>query len=574
MFLKCCILKSFAYQLLSLTLISLIFPEQAHPEQAQVKSAHSIKINVEGAFLNPTWHLRKRISLDKSSDAIRNYISGLYDGNSGDMEQWISTFLQFDGPTAIINIDTRGFDVDEIMITSLETIKTRANVSFIFKGVDGIKKPIPFKKIVLKKVNQALKIGYLFRNKSQIKFDGKITAKFTNTKLGTNWIGEVFVNNVPDKHRTFKPIKNNPPIKQDEWHQKIGKPQFESIKNTLRTSNDYGEKVRLLMGGPKRELPKPQLTYFSHTRNTDIGKLYEYVIRVDNTSSLQLNFIKGFLYLPHKKSENIPLMVINHQTSEYAEEESIGWKGEIENGLCEDFVRKGVACLAPHNFSNSRWKDFFNNYPNWSLLGRSLYSTRVPLDLLLTDRAFKYTGTRIDPKKIGVFGHSFGGVISFFTPFFDPRYSLVGWSNVDVYDNNFARSFSPHISLLEFYLSGDHPMPFVWCDLVKNMLNKQKVEHLIGLSSEIHHASSFSNCLNQAEKNRTVFHGDFHGHLLSFTKRQKFVNFALRKFGINESVEAIGPVFNLEKKEDEDQWRLWDGKAREIVLKAFSESKN
>ena len=72
--------------------------------------------------------------------------------------------------------------------------------------------------------------------------------------------------------------------------------------------------------------------------------------------------------------KSLPLIVINHQTSRFAEEESVGIAGEVEQGICQDLVKTGVMCMAPYIYTNVSYKIFFQAYPKWSLLGKILYN--------------------------------------------------------------------------------------------------------------------------------------------------------------------------------------------------------
>ena len=151
------------------------------------------------------------------------------------------------------------------------------------------------------------------------------------------------VNNPSEDFFPEKKSKTGEPITFDNWKITIGKDQFRKIKEEVEKNSDFGFKVRKLLGSPGRKLLTPKLLYLTVNRYTKHGVIYEYVIQVDDTGiSNYIDYSKGLLYVPKKteikkytdvkeipdylklkfpesrNNNGLPLMVINHQTSNFA----------------------------------------------------------------------------------------------------------------------------------------------------------------------------------------------------------------------------------------------------------------
>lgn len=140
----------------------------------------------------------------------------------------------------------------------------------------------------------------------------------------------------------------------------------------------------------------------------------------------------AYLLIPKNRTTKVPAIICFYGTTSGAgKETTVGLSGQApgtlpsrNNSFAIDMVEAGfVAFAADYLRDGERIKpgrrpydttDFYEEFPEWSIHGKDIWDTQRAVDFLQTLDA-------IDPERIGMIGHSYGGHSTIFTTAFEPR---------------------------------------------------------------------------------------------------------------------------------------------------------
>jgi dienelactone hydrolase len=141
--------------------------------------------------------------------------------------------------------------------------------------------------------------------------------------------------------------------------------------------------------------------------------------------------VRAYLLLPDGLIAPAPAILAMHQMNNYGKDEVAGLYGNTDYAYGDELAKRGYAVLAPDYlrmgervYSGKERFDsmpFYEKNPNWSMVGKDIEDSMSAVDVLCT---FDF----VDPKKIGVIGHSHGGSNALFAMAMDERIA-VGVSN-------------------------------------------------------------------------------------------------------------------------------------------------
>jgi dienelactone hydrolase len=139
-------------------------------------------------------------------------------------------------------------------------------------------------------------------------------------------------------------------------------------------------------------------------------------------------FIPAYLLVPSRTERQLPALVVLHQTVPQGKDEVVGIHGDPEQAYALDLARRGYVVLAPDSLAAGErvgkgeepWDTapFYQRHPGWSAVGKAVWDGQRAVDYLVS-LPF------VDRKRIGVIGHSQGGIYATFLAAFDPRVKVV-----------------------------------------------------------------------------------------------------------------------------------------------------
>ncbi len=135
-------------------------------------------------------------------------------------------------------------------------------------------------------------------------------------------------------------------------------------------------------------------------------------------------------YLLHSEQlvKPAPAILALHQTVQYGKDEVVGLNGCPDFAYGHELALKGYLVLAPDHLTAGEriypGKDsfdsgpFYEQYPNWSMVGKNLEDSKSAIDVLCALEA-------VDKERIGVIGHSHGGHNAIFAAALDDRIKAI-----------------------------------------------------------------------------------------------------------------------------------------------------
>ncbi len=142
--------------------------------------------------------------------------------------------------------------------------------------------------------------------------------------------------------------------------------------------------------------------------------------------------ICAYLFIPTGITDKTPAILALHQMNDlFGKDEAAGLHGYRDFAYGEELARRGYVVLVPDYLTmgerifpgrkNFDSLPFYEKYPDWSMVGKDIEDSMSAVDVLLT---FDF----VDPTRIGVIGHSYGGANTIFVLAMDDRI-VAGVSN-------------------------------------------------------------------------------------------------------------------------------------------------
>jgi dienelactone hydrolase len=128
--------------------------------------------------------------------------------------------------------------------------------------------------------------------------------------------------------------------------------------------------------------------------------------------------VPAYLLIPHQRSKRAPAMLVLHQTVKMGKDEPVGLGGKANLHFAHELAERGYVTLAPDypNFGEYKIDVYAKGYVSATMKG--IFNHIRAVDLLSSM-------PEVDPKRIGVIGHSLGGHNALFVAAFDPRIKAV-----------------------------------------------------------------------------------------------------------------------------------------------------
>jgi pimeloyl-ACP methyl ester carboxylesterase len=148
--------------------------------------------------------------------------------------------------------------------------------------------------------------------------------------------------------------------------------------------------------------------------------------------------VPAYLYIPVRKvkNEKLPAMVVLHGTGELGKQLVDGKSSNPNRAHARELAERGYVVIAPDYPGMGDLKDYdFTNDRYESGTMKAIFNHMRCVDLLQARK-------EVDPKRIGVIGHSLGGHNAMFVGAFDIRLKVIvsscGWTLMDYYDTGEA----------------------------------------------------------------------------------------------------------------------------------------
>jgi len=198
----------------------------------------------------------------------------------------------------------------------------------------------------------------------------------------------------------------------------------------IRTANDWAIRRRQILAGmqeamgplPDRgQLPAVEVRWGDETA-VDGAKRHTITFATGDG-----DFVAAYLYLPLQPAEKrLPAILALHQTSVLGKGEVAGYGKSKGQAYGAELAARGYVVLAPDypSFGDSQAYDFqADRYVSGSMKG--IWNHMRAVDLLVAR-------DDVDPKRLGVIGHSLGGHNAMFVGVFDERLKVIvsscGWT--------------------------------------------------------------------------------------------------------------------------------------------------
>jgi dienelactone hydrolase len=128
--------------------------------------------------------------------------------------------------------------------------------------------------------------------------------------------------------------------------------------------------------------------------------------------------VPAWLLIPHERRGKLPAVLCLHQTIAIGKDEPVGLGPNENKRYAKHLAERGYVTLAPDYPSFGEYKYDFKKSKFQSGSMKAIWNNMRAIDLLQSRE-------EVDPKRIGVIGHSLGGHNAMFTAAFDDRIAAV-----------------------------------------------------------------------------------------------------------------------------------------------------
>jgi len=285
------------------------------------------------------------------------------------------------------------------------------------------------------------------------------------------------------------------------------------------------------------------------------------ILAVDDTGNRLIDLVRAWIVVPAKPRAPVALVVLPQESDRNAGLEPLGVLGEREMGVAGELARNGVAAatFASIEMGNGapRVGDYFFAYhPFAGSTAKDVDTVRRLLDLSL-DPAFQaLAGFAVDPRRVGIWGFSYGAWISLVAGALDERFTAVAFSHFAYRDEDIAPGLSavlyvPQLACLDG--PGAAPLPV-------SQLLRELAKPVFAVAPDQHLLASWRRGID-ARLARVV--ANPYGHLVTRSERAAVLDFFFRTFSIDARAANAGVVHKLPDApsglapfvERENRWR-------------------
>jgi len=207
--------------------------------------------------------------------------------------------------------------------------------------------------------------------------------------------------------------------------------------------------------------------------------------------------VPAYLFLPARRSKRNPAVLCLHQTTAIGKGEPAGLGGLANLHYAKELAERGYVTLAPDypNFGDYQVDPYAMGYASATMKGISNHIRAVDLLVSLPE---------VDPKRIGVIGHSLGGHNALFLATFEPRIQAVvtscGFNSFAKYEGGDLTGWShkgymPRIA--SRYRKSAERMPFDFTEIL-GALAPRPVFISAPLRDDNFEVSGVKDCINAA----------------------------------------------------------------------------
>ena len=180
--------------------------------------------------------------------------------------------------------------------------------------------------------------------------------------------------------------------------------------------------ARLLGGFPQKGDLEPETL----RRQEEAGRTVEWV----RYRSEPQDAVPAVLMVPRQRTPPMPAVICHHQHAgqwELGKSEVLGWAGDREQAYAAELCRRGYAVLAPDvvgfeerrhpRLGGAEYERFLAHellLAGWTLQGKLIWDVMRAVDYLCGR-------PEVDPERIGMMGHSMGGIETWFSMALEPR---------------------------------------------------------------------------------------------------------------------------------------------------------
>lgn len=197
-----------------------------------------------------------------------------------------------------------------------------------------------------------------------------------------------------------------------------------SLPEWEKARHQVTQRVQDVLGEVPYKIPNPNVSIISTV------KIDGYIMEKLSYSVSDQERVNAYLLIPSDHpNQKKPAILALHQTAANGKNQVVGVSdNELDMHYGLELVKRGYIVMAPDApFAGERLeqgesaydtKKFYEKYPKWSALGKALTDNEVAVDVLSKLPI-------VDANKIGVIGHSQGGVDALFLGAFDKQVDVV-----------------------------------------------------------------------------------------------------------------------------------------------------
>jgi len=223
----------------------------------------------------------------------------------------------------------------------------------------------------------------------------------------------------------------------DNEHELLFYLDSDGQKRPVRTQSEWRIKRLQILEGMQAamgNLPDRSALPDLDVQITDSLTEFNYTRLTINFLAAENERVPAYLYIPFQKEKRkkFPAMVVLHGTGALGKQLVDGFSTLPNRAYAKELAQRGYVVIAPDYPSMGDLKDHdFENDRYDSGTMKGIFNHMRCVDLLQSRK-------EVDPKRIGVIGHSLGGHNAMFVGAFDTRLKVIvsssGWTLMDYYD--------------------------------------------------------------------------------------------------------------------------------------------